>query len=451
MKLKKVLIFLITFVVLVGIYLIMENPFGSKKEEVKKEVLLFANFKPENQVKIEISYDKKNVLLKKKNDKWLLIKNEKDYPADEKAVKEVLDKVKNFNKKDIISKNPKKQKLFEVTKGKGVEVKIFDKNNKMTAHFFVGKAAPDFFSTYVRKEGSSEVVVAKGYLPSVFKKEVNDWRDKQIFKFDKENVAKISIKSKEKEIVLIKADTGKWNIVKPEKMKAEKKKVYEFLREISDLKAISFPDEEITEEVQKTIDEHSPPPGIKVGLTGMPAIIKALMDLVEPDMQRTSRIALIAIFIIVLLLFRSLKYGILPLLGVALGTLWMNGTLGLLGIKIKPETSGVTSMVLGIGIDFGIQIVNRFRLELEGVFGEKLEPEEAITETLARVIKPIGTTTLAALIGLRAMEFGRLTFMKELADMMSLGIVMCMLSALTLIPSLLIITEKMKRRRRSKK
>jgi len=47
---------------------------------------------------------------------------------------------------------------------------------------------------------------------------------------------------------LIKADTGKWNIVKPEKMKAEKKKVYEFLREISDLKAISFPDEEITEE-----------------------------------------------------------------------------------------------------------------------------------------------------------------------------------------------------------
>jgi len=232
----------------VGIYLIMENPFSSKKEEVKKEVLLFANFKPENQVKIEISYDKKNVLLKKKNDKWLLIKNEKDYPADEKAVKEVLDKVKNFNKKDIISKNPKKQKLFEVTKGKGVEVKIFDKNNKMTAHFFVGKAAPDFFSTYVRKEGSSEVVVAKGYLPSVFKKEVNDWRDKQIFKFDKENVAKISIKSKEKEIVLIKADTGKWNIVKPEKMKAEKKKVYEFLREISDLKAISFPDEEITEE-----------------------------------------------------------------------------------------------------------------------------------------------------------------------------------------------------------
>lgn len=183
----------------------------------------------------------------------------------------------------------------------------------------------------------------------------------------------------------------------------------------------------------------------------MPAIIKALMDLVEPDMQRTSRIALIAIFIIVLLLFRSLKYGILPLLGVALGTLWMNGTLGLLGIKIKPETSGVTSMVLGIGIDFGIQIVNRFRLELEGVFGEKLGPEEALTETLARVIKPMGTTTLAALIGLRAMEFGRLTFMKELADMMSLGIVMCMLSALTLIPSLLIITEKMKMKRRSKK
>lgn len=210
-------------------------------------------------------------------------------------------------------------------------------------------------------------------------------------------------------------------------------------------------EEEITDEVQKTIDEHSPPLGIKVALTGMPAITKTIKAQIKPDMKRTSRISFIAIFIIVFLLFRSLKYGLLPLLGVALGTIWTNGTLGLLGIKIKPVTSGATSMVLGIGIDFGIQVVNRFRLELEGVFGEKLEPEEAITETLARVIKPMGTTTLAALIGFRAMNLGRLTVMKDLGNMMCLGIVMCMLSALTLIPSLLIITEKMKRRRRSKK
>jgi len=210
-------------------------------------------------------------------------------------------------------------------------------------------------------------------------------------------------------------------------------------------------EEEITDEVQKTIDEYPPPLGIKVALTGMPAITKTIRAQIKPDMKRTSRISFIAILIIVLLLFRSLKYGLLPLLGVALGTIWTNGTLGLLGIKIKPVTSGATSMVLGIGIDFGIQVVNRFRLELEGVFGEKLEPEEAITETLARVIKPMGTTTLAALIGFRAMNLGRLTVMKDLGNMMCLGIVMCMLSALTLIPSLLIITEKMKRRRRSKK
>ncbi|RLG55983.1 MAG: hypothetical protein DRN95_07295 [Candidatus Hydrothermarchaeota archaeon] len=208
-------------------------------------------------------------------------------------------------------------------------------------------------------------------------------------------------------------------------------------------------EEQITDEVQKTIDEYPPPLGIKVALTGMPAITKTIRAQIKPDMKRTSRISFIAILIIVLLLFRSLKYGLLPLLGVALGTIWTNGTLGLLGIKIKPVTSGATSMVLGIGIDFGIQVVNRFRLELEGIFGEKLEPEEAITETLARVIKPMGTTTLAALIGFRAMNLGRLTVMKDLGNMMCLGIVMCMLSALTLIPSLLIITEK--RRRRSKK
>lgn len=136
-------------------------------------------------------------------------------------------------------------------------------------------------------------------------------------------------------------------------------------------------EEKITEVIENVIEEYPPPPGIKVGLTGGPAIVKTIRGLIKPDMRKTSRISLLAIFIIVLIIFRSLKYGFLPLLGVALGSLWTQGIMGLLGIPIKPVTSGATSMVLGIGIDFGIQIVNRFKLEIEGVFGERRTPEEA--------------------------------------------------------------------------
>jgi len=145
-------------------------------------------------------------------------------------------------------------------------------------------------------------------------------------------------------------------------------------------------EEKITEVIENVIEEYPPPSGIKVGLTGGPAIVKAIRGLIKPDMRKTSRISLIAIFIIVLIIFRSLKYGFLPLLGVALGSLWTQGIMGLLGIPIKPVTSGAASMILGIGIDFGIQIVNRFKLEIEVEKGREEKERGSILAIVAGVM-----------------------------------------------------------------
>lgn len=71
-------------------------------------------------------------------------------------------------------------------------------------------------------------------------------------------------------------------------------------------------------------------------------------------------------------------------------------------------------MVLGIGIDFGIQIVNRFKLEIEGYL-EKGELQRKLVETITKVVKPITTTTLAALIRFRA-QFGKINCHERLRE-----------------------------------
>jgi len=51
------------------------------------------------------------------------------------------------------------------------------------------------------------------------------------------------------------------------------------------------------------------------------------------------------------------------------GTLWGNGYVGFIGMGMSSQTSGVLSMIMGIGIDFGIQVVTRYRFELLNIPG----------------------------------------------------------------------------------
>ena len=65
-----------------------------------------------------------------------------------------------------------------------------------------------------------------------------------------------------------------------------------------------------------------------------------------------------------------------------------------------------------------------------------------MVEPLSATFIPMSTTTLAALIGFRAMSLGKLTIMGDLGNVMSLGVLATMCTAITLVPALLIISEK---------
>ena len=197
--------------------------------------------------------------------------------------------------------------------------------------------------------------------------------------------------------------------------------------------------EEFVDELENIIEETEKPAGLKLGLTGEPVISKELRKQVLPTMQKTSMLSLISIFIIVCILFLSLRYGIISLLAIGFGVVWVYGTLGLLGMPINPTMSGGMSMIMGIGIDFGIQVVNRFRQERK-----KHGIEKAMEITLSSVFIPMLITTLAALIGFRAMSLGKLTLLGDLGNMMSLGVLFCFIAAITVIPSVLILSERLK-------
>jgi len=197
--------------------------------------------------------------------------------------------------------------------------------------------------------------------------------------------------------------------------------------------------EEILEEMRLIIKQTPKPEGITVNPGGDIIEGVIMQEQIGPNMSKTSSLSMLGIIIILFLMFWSVKYALTPIAALGIGITWAFGYIGLIGMNMNSATSGVISMIMGIGIDFGIQIVTRFRDEVNS-----RNAEEAMEKTLEQVLIPMATTTIAALIGFKAMGMGELTLMADMGRMMMYGVVACFFSAITIVPVILLISEKIK-------
>lgn len=248
MKKKQLLILGGIFVFLLLVVLILENPF--KKSEYQKKVeeatALFPSFNKEQVTKIEIVAKGEITTLSKQDGNWVVASMD-NYPADNEGVKDLLEKVTEFDNANHVSDNPKNQAEFQVDSS-SVEAKLVDANDKVLAHLFVGKNTPGFLSSYVRVADSNDVYVAQGYLQSVFDKGTRTWKDRTIFNFNKGIVTQINVTSPEETVELRLDAENKWQMHQPISAAANQTEVDNLLTTFSQLKTDDFAEtKELTE------------------------------------------------------------------------------------------------------------------------------------------------------------------------------------------------------------
>ncbi|MDA3856047.1 MAG: MMPL family transporter [Candidatus Woesearchaeota archaeon] len=193
---------------------------------------------------------------------------------------------------------------------------------------------------------------------------------------------------------------------------------------------------ELQTQVQKIIDNTQKPQGIKVQLAGEAIAGKISEDLTGPDSSKTTMISLFAIIAILLLTFRHPIYTVLPLFTIIFGVIWVFGFIAAAGIKMTNFSSGAISMIIGIGIDFGIQTIMRFKQELASA-----KPVLAMQKTMENVLKPMFITTIASFIGFWSMTYGDFIILGELGKIMAFGVIFCFLAAITVVPAISVLYE----------
>ncbi len=183
----------------------------------------------------------------------------------------------------------------------------------------------------------------------------------------------------------------------------------------------------------------------KVG--GSAPIVTDIMANIVSTQLKTTAAALILCAIMLMIIFRSPIVGLLALLPVSLTILWEWGTLYALGLSLDVIIVMISSLVVGMGIDFSIHVTHRYMHEWKT---NKKDPEKS----LKIAVRNVGRALLAGAITtggvFLVIALSRMRIMQNFGIITAIVIFYAMFAALLILPPLLVGYAKMQEKKKSK-
>jgi predicted RND superfamily exporter protein len=161
-------------------------------------------------------------------------------------------------------------------------------------------------------------------------------------------------------------------------------------------------------------------------ITGWVPVLVSWCEDVESGSKKAAVFIFLVVFAVMVITFRSFRYAILAAVPLLAGMIWMLGIYPLLGLKLNAVNIAVIPLVIGMGIDFGIHIVHRFRVE------EDLQTVYLFTG------KAVFLSALTTMIGFGSLALiGSFPSIASIGAILFLGISTCLIATLLMLPALL--------------
>jgi predicted RND superfamily exporter protein len=125
--------------------------------------------------------------------------------------------------------------------------------------------------------------------------------------------------------------------------------------------------------------------------------------------------------------FKSARLTAIALAQVVSGVLMMLGCMKVAGIQINYANAFVATMIMGVGIDYAIHLVHRLHLN-GGVL------DDGVIETG----KGVALAAATNVAGFGTLAFGSYPAMRSVGIVALIGSLTCLLTALTLVPALMV-------------
>ena len=179
-------------------------------------------------------------------------------------------------------------------------------------------------------------------------------------------------------------------------------------------------------------------PGVTVGLTGEDVISSDEMVTTQSDVETASKIALAGVALLFIIAYQGVVKPLLAVFCLLLGLSWTMGFTALTIGHLNILSVVFTTILIGLGIDFGIHILERFKEERQQ--GNEILP--ALQKTLQGTGKGNFAGAITTAIAFGAMVLTDFIGIVELGWIAGWGILFCMVAMLLVLPALITVEEK---------
>jgi len=187
--------------------------------------------------------------------------------------------------------------------------------------------------------------------------------------------------------------------------------------------------EQVLNTMRSVVSFSNPPPGIAVTISGQPAFFQEMKKEMMSSMGVLILAAMVLMVVAVMSLFNHVRYPLLSVMVVGSGLVLTFGFMGLSGTPISMVVIGAFPVLIGIGIDYAIQMHSRLDEEIR-----KSSLTEAIITTITKTGPAVLIAMLATSMGFIVMILGPIPMVGDFGITCTIGVMSCYLAALIIVP-----------------
>ena len=216
--------------------------------------------------------------------------------------------------------------------------------------------------------------------------------------------------------------------------KIEIEKYKQFIIEYEDYKNLyNLRNHQNINEIRDVISKYSE--NAKIHLGGIPMIADDMMTFIKNDILVFGIGVFFFIIVTLWLIFRNIKWVIIPLMGCAVSVAIMTGLLGLLGWKVTVISSNFIALMLILNMAMNIHVTVRF-LQIKKEY-PSFTNNQAVLEATNKMFLPILYTVLTTICAFLSLLFSGIKPIIDFGWMMTLGLMVSIIVTFTLLPALL--------------
>ncbi len=170
-----------------------------------------------------------------------------------------------------------------------------------------------------------------------------------------------------------------------------------------------------------------------VTVTGQAVIDVEMITALTTGRYTITLVGMILVFVGLLFIYRNPLKAIIPLIPISLIVGWSGAVMYLYDLKYTPLTATLGAMIIGIGTEFTILIMERYFEEKE----KGVSNNEAIITTLGKMGKPITASALTTIGGFSALVISDFEILSNFGIMTLVNISLALFSTIFVMPAVL--------------